>query len=459
MSVIKRFGDYFRNRSTTFRPSDTIGEPGTAIFGGYPQEIELDIELTDRDRYRLFSEALINTAIVGTGVRYFLSLVGSAEWTVEPSEADTTGEWAKMAEEMLFEDPKTSWSKIIKQLAGYRFYGFAVMEWIAKKHPDGHITIADIKQRPQITIERWDRVEGEIIGVSQRVPQSSEERYLPRGKIAYIVDDILNDSPRGLGLFRHVVDSVSRLKEYEKLEAVGFFTDLRGVPVGRAPYAEMAKAVKRGDMTAEEMKKAVNAIRAFMQKHIRSTSTGVLLDSQVHQTEDGTGRPSNVYKFDLKLLEGSQTSLTEIASAIERINLELARLLGVEVIILGNGEGSYALADQKDNRLAMVVSDTLDETGHTIENDVLKPTWNINGWPPEYMPSLKASASKFFNPEEITSALRDLSMSGLEPDDPADDFVREKMGIPLKDRDGMEIDAMGRGGEMDENKMPEEDEE
>ena len=118
----------------------------------------------------------------------------------------------------------------------YRFYGFSIQEWTARRRDDGFLTFADIAPRSQRTIERWDVDEaGQVLGALQRSPQTQEEIYLPREKLLYIVDDTLNDSPEGLGLFRHLVAPSRRLKRYEQLEGFGFETDLRGIPIGRSP--------------------------------------------------------------------------------------------------------------------------------------------------------------------------------------------------------------------------------
>src|SRR3546814_20251145 len=64
-----------------------------------------------------------------------------------------------------------------------------------------------------------------------------------RAKIVYAVDDTLSDSPEGLGLFRHLAKTAYRLETFLSLEEIGFTTDLRGIPVARAPLGELRQEV------------------------------------------------------------------------------------------------------------------------------------------------------------------------------------------------------------------------
>ena len=64
---------------------------------------------------------------------------------------------------------KPSWARIVRRAAMYRFYGFSIQEWTAKRRPDGLLTLADVAPRSQMTIERWDMLtDGSIQGVVQR---------------------------------------------------------------------------------------------------------------------------------------------------------------------------------------------------------------------------------------------------------------------------------------------------
>lgn len=415
-------------------PTKTLGVPGTAIWGGFIQEKELNSALTGTEKYTTYSEILANTSIVAAGTRYFLNLVAKADWNFEPSEADTDGKFAEMAEEMLTDDPSTPWHRIIRRAAMYRFYGFSIQEWTARRREDGLLTLADVAPRAQLTIEKWDvDVEGGVLGAIQRSPQNMQELYLPRQKLMYMVDDTLSDSPEGLGLFRHLVAPAQRLARYEQLEGFGFETDLRGIPIGRGPFTELQSQVEEGTISKAQRESIESPLRTFVQNHIRTTSLGLLLDSAVYESEDDAATPSSQRLWDVDLLKGSATSFQENASAIERLNREMARILGVEQLMLGSDStGSFALSQDKTNSFFLLVDGTLTEIENQIKDDLLTTVWRLNGWDDEMMPELGTDAVRHTDVAEVAATLRDMATAGatLDERDPVIDAVRELLGMP-----------------------------
>jgi hypothetical protein len=441
----------FRRRRV--RPTESVGSPGVAIFGGYVVENEKSSILTDSERFRTFADILANTSIVGAGVRYFLNLCAKASWTFTPSDEDIDSKFAELAEEILTSDPETSWARIVRRAAMYRLYGFSVQEWVARRRDDGVMTLADVAPRAQVTIERWDlEQDGRVMGVMQRSPQTQEEIYLPREKLLYVVDDTLNDSPLGLGLFRHLVNPAKRLERYEQLEGFGFETDLRGIPVGKAPYGRLRQLVQAKQLTEAEARRAVAAIETFVERHVKRPDLGLMIDSAVYESLDAEATPSSQSQFDLKLLDGTSTSLPDMARSIERLNREMARILGVEAILLGDGDrGSMALSRDKTNQFSLVVDSTLDELADSFERDLLTTIWRLNGWPDEMMPEMQPEAVQYRDIEQIAAAVRDMADSGapLTPDDPAVFDLRALMGLSPPDPIELEIAAqMRREGQM-----------
>ena len=425
---------YLRSLMTGAGPTKTVGRPGFAVYGGYVEENEKDKDLRSRDeRYRTYSEILANTSIVAAGTRYFLNLVGSSHWRFTPSDADTDGMYAERAEAMMTSDPATPWHRIVRRSAMYRFYGFAIQELTAQRHKDGWYTIGDIEPRAQRTIERWDIDEtGGVLGVTQRNPQDSVEIYLPRGKVIYLVDDSLHDSPEGLGLFRHLAKPARRLKRYEQLEGIGFDTDLRGVPVGRAPFTELQKAVDDGRMTEDERATILKPLTVFLQDHIKGVHLGLLLDSMPYESsEDAGSKPAITKQWDAELLQGSSSSFSANAAAIERMNREMARILGVEQMMLGTSTGSYALSQDKTNQFYLIVDGSLREIRECYRKDILERYWRLNGWPMDTIPELSTQSVRFSDVEQIGRVLRDMALAGvmLPPNDPAINDIRDLLNL------------------------------
>lgn len=422
-----------RARRASVAPTQMSGAPGVAIHGGYVEEHEKNRALQGAEKYRTYSEILANTSIAAASVRYFLNLAAKASWKFEPSEADADGRFAEMAEAALTEDPLTSWARVIRRACMYRFYGFGIQEWKMRRHLDGHFTYDDVAPRAQKTIEKWDvDVDGAVLGVVQTSPQTQRDLYIDRRKVLYLVDDTLSDSPEGLGLFRHLVSPSSRLARYEQLEGFGFETDLRGIPKGRAPLTYLKELENEGTISKADRVALEKPLRDFIKGHVRAPNLGLLLDSMTYQTEDEAATPSDVYQWDVELVQGSSNSFKENAAAIERLNREIARILGTEHLLLGStSAGSFALGSTKMGSFFLLVMATLSEVAEQVEADLLGPLWALNGWPEEMRPRAVPEELRMIDVEQVASALRDMSTAGamLDERDPVVDEVRMQLGV------------------------------
>lgn len=454
MTKVQKALDIFTGSGKTLNPTQTKGAPGNPVIGGYIMTDERNAKLKGTAKYKTYSDLLANVSIVAAGVRYFLNLVSKAEWKVSPAdESDEAQRFADIITKQM-KGMDTSWPRVVRRAAMYRFYGFSVQEWTAVEK-DGDLLFKDIAPRPQVTIERWDTdTTGEVVGIVQTSSTDFQEIYLPRKKTIYVVDDSLNDSPEGLGLFRHIVESCDRLTRYEQLEGYGFESDLRGIPVGRAPFAALADGVETGLMTQEEMTRAIEPISSFVSNHIKNPALGILLDSITYQDEGDAGSFSNIPQWSIDLLKGSATSFSDVAVAIERVNREIARTLGVEGLLLGEStSGSHALSKDKSLNFALIVDSTLTELVDTFQKDMVERLFEINGWPEDMMPKFNTEAIQHRDITQITQAIKDLSSAGalITSNDPAVAEIYEMLGLtvpPERDEDDFG-DSTLTGGDDD----------
>lgn len=456
MTKINKALDIFAGDSKALIPTQTKGSPGNPVIGGFIMNDERSPKLSGVRKYKTYSDLLANVSIVAAGVRYFLNLVSKAEWKVTP--ADESDE-AKRYSDIITKQMKsmdTSWSRVVRRAAMYRFYGFSVQEWTAVEK-DNALLFGDIAPRPQVTIERWDTDDtGKVIGIIQTSSTDFREIYLARKKTIYIVDDSLNDSPEGLGLFRHIAESCDRLTRYEQLEGYGFESDLRGIPVGRAPFAALQEEVKTGNLTQTEMDAAITPIKSFVTNHIKNPALGILLDSITYQDEGDAGSFSNIPQWSVELLKGSATSFADVAIAIERVNREIARTLGVEGLLLGEStSGSHALSKDKSLNFALIVDSTLSELVDTFQKDMIERLFELNtSWPEDMMPTFNTEAIQHRDITQITQALKDLADSGalIKSDDPAVIEIYEMLGLtapPGREEDDF-IENTLTGGDPDD---------
>lgn len=428
--------DFFKKISFS-SASTPKGSGGAEVHGGYIVEHESSYALTGTTKYKTYSEIMANTSIVAAGVRHSLNLAAKPNWKAVP--INDSGEAKRYAEMVMsiMEDMSTPWSRIIRRAAMYRFIGFSIQEWTAKKRDDGVIGMYDISPRPQQTIERWSvDKEGKVQGVWQRRPQDSQEIWLPREKIIYVVDDAINDTPQGVGLLRHVVEPAERLKVFEALEAHGFESDLRGIPIGRGPFAKLQELVDQGTLTPAQKLAMEAPLKNFIKKHVKNPSAtshlGLLLDSLPYVTRDDAETPSSVKQWDVDLLQHQSTTQQEVNTAIERINREIARILGVEGLLLGSTSvGSMALSRDKTQNLLLMIESTLEEIQESLQRDFINTIWELNGWPKEFMCKLSVEPIHHQDVEYISTVLEQLASAGaiLAPDDPAINEIRQLLRL------------------------------
>ncbi len=448
-------------------PAQEIGASGTAVYAGYVDQNEKSARLTGTERYRTFSGILANTSIAAASARYFLSLVGNAAWRVEP--AQDTGQEARaealaeLVDAMLY-DLERPWARVVRRAAMFQFHGFSIQEWTVKKGADGAFVLRDVAPRPQVTIERWEteRESGKVLGVYQRSPHTGAEIGIPRWKVVYLVDDALSDSPEGLGLFRHVAEKAERLQKYEDLEGIGYEGDLAGIPIARAPLQRLREMVKAGDISEEARTAMIANVQNFLTKRVRNQRLGMLLDSLTYSSAGESPAPTANRQWDVELMQGgSAQSAAAIHTAIERVNREIARVLGTEQLLLGgDGKGSLALSEDKSQTFGLMVDGTLTTLAETFQSDLIRPMFLLNGWPEELIPTLKTSATALRDVTKITGALQQMANAGavLDPSDPAIREVRDLLGLSRPPEiDDLDASALGDGSEDEPEDEPADD--
>lgn len=433
MGFLSRLGMMIRG--VPAKPAVRQGVGGTNAIGGFLVSNEKSSDLSfGPQRFKTLNEMALNCAVVGTGVRYFLSMVAGVGWTVAaPPDGGHEGERLAELIDDILHDMETPWYRVVRGAALFKLMGFSVQERIAKRREDGVIGYEAIERRPQWTIEQWDLDEcGRVHGFGQRVPYSGELLYIPRSKCVYITDDSISDQPDGVGLLRHVVEVHRQLKRFEQLEGWGYETDARGIPVGRAPLGLLDQLVDAGLMTRVQADARIRGIKTIVQNHVKNPGLGIYIDSAVYTDKSPNLTPSGTPMYGLELLRGDGAGLAEINEAIKRKNFEIARVLGIEGLLLGgDGKGSLALATEKTSAFAQLLSSTLDELAWSFRRDVILPLFEMNQWDKRLMPKLKPDAVRLANVKDVMECIQLMSQSGapLPPNDKLWNQLREMLGV------------------------------
>lgn len=411
------------------------GTDGVAAPGGYLFRGETNAKLVGLPLWLTISDAITNSIVVAAAARYFLNLIAGTEWEVEPAD-DPNGERAAdlVRDGLLEADMVKPWSAVVRKAALYKFYGFSMHEWTVRKRDDGTIVFADVAHRPQYTVLWWDKVDEKapLLGVVQQ-SRWGHRYYLPRNRLLYCVDDTLTDSPDGIGLIRHVIPRLERLNRYEQLEGIGFETDLRGIPVGRAPLAKLRQVAGPDGKGYGEgwVKDQIAGIKDFCENHVRTSDLSLVIDSTPYH--DKEGHPSAVPQWAVDLIKGDNGPLEEIAAAINRVNLEIARVIGAEFMMMGGtSTGSRAMHEDKTDQFGNLIQSTLGELAGFARNDLARTLVALNGMDadkatPKLLPGSVATESVV----SVAQALQYLAQAGapLRPDDPAVDQIRARLHL------------------------------
>lgn len=410
------------------------GVSGTAVWGGYPAVKETSSKWIGYQRWITASELMVNTSVIAAGIHYFLNLISNPKWIAAPKDPNSAEakEMADFVNDVLA-NTETPWANIVRQAGMFRFHGFSIQEWIACNRPDGTIGIKNIEVRPQHTIEQWAVDDfGKVLGAFQRNPQNGRLVGLPRSKMVYLVEDTLTDSPEGLGVLRNLLEPYERLRQLQNLEVRAYERDMRGIPIARAPLAAINQAVKSNVITQADADRMIQGLKDMVQTQVKQSDTGVLMDSQPYfSTTMGGPAVSAIPQWDFQLLNGPGLGLLEIAAAIERIQREIARVMGIEHLLLGDGGGSRAVAQDKSRNVYLIASSVLRTIVANFNNDLISALWALNGFDDRTKPKLMSEDIAPKDTMEVTTALARMSQAGavLAPDDPAVDEVRDMLGL------------------------------
>lgn len=428
--VLGAFGSDPPPRALPFRE---MGVSGTAVYGGYVQSREKSSQWTGQQRYVTIADMAVNASIVAAGIHYFLNLIAHPRWTFEPADDSPEAKDAAELVEDCLGDMSQSWPRVVRRAGTFRFYGFGAQEWTAKRRLDGRVGLASVEPRPQATIERWSVSDsGEVEGVWQRSPQTGQELGIPRSKLFYLVDDVLSDSPEGVGIFRHLAEPWERLKVYYELEARAFERDLRGTPVGRIPYTLIRQAVRDGDIKEEEAQALVAAMEKFVRLQVKQPDTSITLDSIPYYSQAADGsKVASVQQWGLELLQGGSAAVAEVAAAITRTQTEMARVMSCEHLMMGESSGNRSLSEDKSRNLYLIANAVLADVVAGVERDLVPVICDLNGIPEKARPKPSAEDVAFKDADAVAATLAKMAQAGavLAPDDEVVKDVRSLMGV------------------------------
>jgi hypothetical protein len=420
------------------------GGDGVQAYGGWLTPDERNPALIGTNKWLRFANAH-HTAIVATGLRYRCNLLAGAKWSAQanPRGGRDADRGVEIANEGLLnaQMPRT-WPANVRKASMFQANGFSLFEWTIRRRPDdGMIVFSELGHRPPHTVQRWDKPsEQESWQAIAQLTRQGKEWIIPRNRLWYCWDDTLTDMPDGVGLLRHVIELVRRLGVLEGLEGVAYETDVRGMPIGRAPIEELRALASAQPGIGTDRDKILSFIQnrtanlqAQLENIVKSPDKlqWLMLDSATYKNANQESVTA-VQKWAFDLLKGDGKGLEELDKVIGRLQLEIARVFGIEFVMMGAGSsGSKAMHADKTSMLAASLDAALTEIASSATRDLVRPLVALNGLDPDTCaPTLVAEPVDRNDVQQVAQTLVYLAQAGLQPNDPAINVIRGWSGLP-----------------------------
>ena len=421
-----------------------IGYVGLNVSSGVAQE-ELKKELNFPNSVITYKQMSYHSVIAAALALYEV-MVTKVEWKVQPPEDPSEEELnrANFIQECM-SDMDHSWLEFMQEVISMKLYGFSIHEKVYRrrlkskgsKYDDGLIGWKKLSPRSQETIEKFlfDDDGRELLGVQQNIGRVqdfynrfskviSQEVNLPRSKFLLFRTGKNRGNPFGRSALRDCYFSWKFLTQIEEIEAVGVARDLQGMPILHIPASYMTPDATTAQMAIYEQYKVI------MRNIQNNQQSGLILPSEV---DPDTKTP--LFKLELLGTEGKKNFNTENIKNYHKNNILTA--LFADIIIMGQSTtGSYALGTLKNNLMGIAVEAVLKEIQSVINDDLIKQTFELNGWDTARLPKVIYDDFQEENLEEFSKFIQRVASVGMiELDRPVLNKIRSAMGVELYPED------------------------
>lgn len=459
MGFLDSFRSFFGGK-TSPSPSKPAGTDGVSAPGGFLITNERNQKLVGSTKWKTYDSTIANTSIVAAAVLIRGWLLGQAKWSaIANDKGRDKGQWGVdiVTEGLLEATMSKPWRNVVRRQGMKTFRGFALHEGVIRKRADGRIVYKALEHRPQWSVYRWDKADeqSDWVGIEQQSAVGNMY-YVPRDRLFYSVEDTTTDAPDGVGMLRYVVELADTLMRYRQLEGIGFDGDLRGMPIGRAPIAKLrAEAQAKVGDDPVKIRAYVTAKVEFLTRilgnYIKMPNQSLMLDSVPYIATDEKGTISSVYEWGFDLVKATAGSMPELREAVGGLSRDIARVLGVEFLLMGDSEGARSVHEDKTDMFEIGVNATLSDIVDDANRDLVQRLIALNGGDPEVdSPRLQARIDRR-SIESASAMLSAIAKAGM-PLDPASEAdvaivntLHERADLPPREV-ADETDMMLGGG-------------
>ena len=427
------------------RSKTEIGYSGANTRFGQIRADEFQNELKGKQGIRKYREMRDNDATIGAVMYATEQILRDVPRIVEP--ADKKNEKAvEMAKwlETVFDDMEHSLDDHISEALSSLTFGFAVFEPVYKirggpkfvdpkrksKHSDGHYGIRKLASRAQWTIDSFkvDEKTGEILGVNQE-RSALTSNFIPKNKLVHYRTTTTNNDPSGRSILRNAFKSYVYLNTMQVTEGIAVERELNGIPIIRIPSDYLADDATEDQVAIRKMAERIGRDLKFNEQG------SIVLPSDVWVVED---KATTHRLVDVELIASNGNRNIAIDPIIRRYQHDIARSVMAEFLMLGSSTtGSYALSKSKTDIFLRSVESYINTIYDVLNEQVVKPLWEINGFDVELMPTLKAGDVAPHDLDALGSYLRNLNGADINLTEQVDiiDALLANAELPLLDRE------------------------
>ena len=354
------------------------------------------------------------------------------------SQGDQFFKW--FLETVLFDDMLNSWDDFVEDAFSFLIYGWSYFEMTLKRRDptdgsqfsDGWFGIRDMAYVPQLTLDRWELsdVDGSVLGIWHTGAKGDlvGSYNLPIERCVHFIGERDNNSPEGRSMLRRCYYSWKAWREMEELTNLGFQTAVQGTPLFRVPKNVM-------NPKTQEDQRNNDFITGFLKNYRRLKESGLMLPSETYETQDK--EYTNIRKFDFELIQGNAEGAMLAAGQNRSQYLEMTMagyLLADFLSLRGaqNTTGSYAMSQSKRDFFELGIRGRLQSFASTVNKQMIPKLWKANGFPMEYMPTIKPGKVREYDIELLASILQRFAAAGMTvfPDARTETHVREILSLP-----------------------------
>ena len=422
-----------------------LGYSGSNTRFGQIRADEFQNELKGKQGIRKYREMRDNDATIGAVMYATEQILRDVPRIVEPSDKknEKAVEMAKWLE-TVFDDMEHSLDDHISEALSSLTFGFAVFEPVYKirggpkfvdpkrksKHSDGHYGIRKLASRAQWTIDSFkvDEKTGEILGVNQE-RSALTSNFIPKNKLVHYRTTTTNNDPSGRSILRNAFKSYVYLNTMQVTEGIAVERELNGIPIIRIPSDYLADDATEDQIAIRKMAERIGRDLKFNEQG------SIVLPSDVWVVED---KATTHRLVDVELIASNGNRNIAIDPIIRRYQHDIARSVMAEFLMLGsNSTGSYALSKSKTDIFLRSVESYINTIYDVLNEQIVKPLWELNGFDIELMPTLKAGDVAPHDLDALGSYLRNLNGADINLTEQVDiiDALLANAELPLLDRE------------------------